>query len=514
MCNRLLSVSLLIVITYFSSWAQTIEPEVEALYDRHWEIQDGIYRIMKDGHVGVVQANGQIILPCEFNQVWNLDDEGFFRVLKSGKAGIYKTTGQIIIPPEYDQVWSFKNGRAKVLKAGKIGYFNMQGEQIIPCEYQQIWNFENGRARVLKQGKIGYIDEKGNEIIPCVYQQIWSFEDNKARVLKDGKVGYIDSTGYEIIPPIYTHIWSFEAGQAKALLNGQMLWINEHGIPLDMPAPENNVDKPTSSSTQTNNEKEVTIEDESGQKTQIRILGGDIMIREEGDDTYVEIGSNNNYRYRRTSRRFKGHYTGLEIGFNNYVTANNSTNLPPDDSYMELDAGKSTCFAVNAIQWSIGLDRRGNIGLVTGLGIEWNNYHISGPYLLKKNEAGVIAYERTNRPLHKNKLVTTHLNVPLLMEFQIPTNHRRNSLYFSGGAIGGMRINSYSRVVFDDNEEPHKQKIKGDYNLPKFRYGAMVRMGYRAINLYGTYYFSSLFEEGKGPELYPVSIGLSIYLDL
>ncbi|MCU4156011.1 WG repeat-containing protein [Carboxylicivirga sp. A043] len=513
--QKLLAISLLLfTFSLFTASSQTIEPEIASLYERHWEIKPGIYRVLKDGKVGIVQASGEIIVPCEYNQVWNLDDNGFFRVLKSGKAGVFHISGQIIIPAEYDQVWPFNNGLAKVLKQGKLGYFNKQGHQVVPCEYQQIWAFDNGRARVLRAGKIGYIDESGNEIIPCEYQQIWSFENGKARILKDGKVGYIDYMGNEIIPPMYTHIWAFDEGKAKVLLEGQMVWIDESGQPLDLPVPQNDYVEPSSTkvTTKGKDEKEVLIEDENGNKTHIRILGGDIVVNERGNDTYIEIGGEKRDRYRYRNHRFKGHYTGVEFAFNNYLNYNNETVSASD--FMALDAGKSNSWAINAIQWSIGLDRRGNIGLVTGLGIEWNNYHFSNPILLTKDADGNITYEDATRPLDKNKLVTTHLNMPLLMEFQVPTNRYGNTFYFSAGAIGGMRINSYNRIVYDDNDNPHKQKKKGSYNVQQFRYGAMVRMGYRAINLFGTYYFSTLFEENKGPELYPVSVGLSIYLDI
>ena len=512
------AVILLTIFTCLTTMAQTIEPEIATLYERHWEIEPGIYRVMKEGRVGIIKANGEIIVPCEYNQVWNLDDDGYFRVLKAGKAGVFHISGQIIIPAEYDQIWPFSEGLAKVLKHGKLGYFNKQGAQVVPCVYQQIWAFDNGKARVLKNGKIGYINSTGHEIIPCEYQQIWSFENGKARILKDGKVGYIDEVGNEVVPPMYTHIWAFEDGKAKALLDGQMVWIDESGTPLDLPVPENDYEQPSSTKVITNNnkEKEVLIEDEDGNKTHIKILGGDIVINEEGSDTYIEIGGRDRDRYRHRTRRFKGHYTGIEFGFNNYGTYDGSTSLPPDDSFMELNTSKSNSWAINALQWSIGLNRRGNLGLVTGLGIEWNNYHFSKDMILGKDDNGYIVETPVpdNRPLDKNKLVTTHLNVPLLMEFQIPTHRRGNPFYISAGGIGGMRINSYNRIIYDDNLDPHKQKKKGSYNLQKFRYGAMVRMGYRAINLFGTYYFSTLFEENKGPELYPVSVGLSIYLDL
>ncbi|GEM_PF-228652 len=517
MLKYLISTIVVLFIVLSAASSQEMDSTVVSLYDRHWQIGEGTYRVMKDGKVGIIKYNGQIIVPCEYNQVWNLDDNGFFRVLKSGKAGVFHISGQIIIPAEYDQVWAFNDGLAKVLKHGKLGYFNRQGEQVVPCEYQQIWAFENDRARVLKGGKVGYINSQGLEVIPCEYQQIWSFENGRARMLKNGKVGYIDEAGNEVIPPVYTHIWSFEDGKAKALLDGQMLWINENGEALDLPAPEGDY-----SETKTapiiykggKREKEVVIEDESGNKTHIKVLGGDIVINEKGNKTYIEVGGREQEDYYSRSHRFKGHFTGIEFGFNNYVTYDKSTSLPDEYSFMELDAGSSTSFAVNPFQWSIGLNRRGTLGLVTGLGIEWNNYHFSNSILLVKDENGNTSFEETDRPLDKNKLVTTHINAPLLMEFQIPTNRHRQPFYISAGAIGGMRINSYTRTIYNDNEDPHKQKKKSSYNIPKYRYGAMARVGYRAINLYGTYYFSTLFEENKGPELYPVSIGLSIYLDL
>ncbi len=139
---------ILLVCPVLSIQAQTTTDSVLLKYDRYWEIKEGLYRVMLDNKMGVVKSNGDIIVPCQFNQVWNIDSEGFFRVLKKGKAGVYHESGKVIIPAEYDQIWSFNNGWAKVMQNGKLGYFNREGLAVVPCVYQQIWAFENGRARV------------------------------------------------------------------------------------------------------------------------------------------------------------------------------------------------------------------------------------------------------------------------------------------------------------------------------------------------------------------------------
>ncbi len=509
------------IILSFLIVAQTLLGQINvdstlSIYDRHWELKEGLYRVMLDGKMGVVDKEGSVLVPVDFNQVWNLDDKGFFRVLKSGKAGIYHQSGNVIVPPEYDQIWSFNNGWAKVMLNGKLGYFNQEGQAVVPCIYQQIWNFEEGRARVLKGGNVGYINESGTEIIPCEYQQIWSFENGRARVLKSGKVGYIDEAGNEVVPPMYTHIWSFEDGKAKALLDGKMVWIDENGQILDLPVEQELGEQYIENENRnTQKEKNIIIEDEWGDKTHIKVLGGKVIVREKGSNTYIEIGSGKSkYKKALPNRKFHGHYTGLELGFNSYLGPDGSTNLPDDAYFMALDQARSNTVAFNFIQLSMGLQRRGNIGLVTGLGVEFGRYSLSGPYLLNKDDLGNLSYSLTDRDVKSNRLYMTHFNVPLLLEFQIPTNRHSHAFYISAGAVGGVRLNSYTRVRYNDNNGPDKERSTSDYNLQDWRYGVMARMGYRAINLYGTYYFSPLFKTDKGPELYPVSVGVSISFNM
>ena len=104
-------------------------------YERSWEIKQGYFKVRKNGHFGIVTQSGAVIVPCEFDQIWNLEENDIVRVLKGSKIGLYNLNGVSVAAPVYDQIWSFKNGRAKVLKNGKIGYIDTKGNEIIPAVY-------------------------------------------------------------------------------------------------------------------------------------------------------------------------------------------------------------------------------------------------------------------------------------------------------------------------------------------------------------------------------------------
>ncbi|MEZ5000274.1 MAG: hypothetical protein R2744_04995 [Bacteroidales bacterium] len=66
-------------------------------------------------------------------------------------------------------------------------------------------------------------------------------------------------------------------------------------------------------------------------------------------------------------------------------------------------------------------------------------------------------------------------------------------------------------VYYEDGRQ--KVREKNDYSLNMLRYGPTVRVGYESFQLYATYYMNGLFKETKGPELYPVQIGVAFTFD-
>jgi hypothetical protein len=219
--------------------------------------------------------------------------------------------------------------------------------------------------------------------------------------------------------------------------------------------------------------------------------------REDNDD------HKDSKEHRRT--HFKGHWAGCEVGFNNYVTNNYNFSLPAGIEYMSLNSGKAMNFNLNFSQLSIGLCR--HIGFVTGLGLSWNNYKFDGNNNIQKDAGGNIIMLDPGETLKKSKLATLYLDLPVLFEIQIPTDHQRINI--AAGPIGAIKISSHSKMEFENGD---KVKSDGDFSLNMLRYGATARIGYENLEIYGTYYITPLFKHGKGPggvDLFPFEIGLA-----
>lgn len=203
--------------------------------------------------------------------------------------------------------------------------------------------------------------------------------------------------------------------------------------------------------------------------------------------------------------RFKGHWAAVEMGVNSFANVDYKGYTP--DYFMDLNQNKSFEVGLNFLRYSIGLQKdKRNIGLVTGLGLTYNDYRFSNPYTIEIVDGKVKSKLIEDTGLSKTKLSTSYLTVPLMLEFQIPVSGNNKKLYFSGGVIGGLKVGSHSKVKIDGS----KSKDRGDFNINAFRYGATARFGYKGINLFGTYYFSTFFKNGRGPEMFPFTIGIGL----
>jgi hypothetical protein len=493
---------------------------VPPVYDKIWDFQNGRARVLKNGFIGYIDETGREIIQPKYSQIWDFEN-GKAKVYKNGYFGIIDEQGNEVIPVKYSKIWDFQNGRAMVYRNGYFGYINENGDEIIPVKYSKIWDFENGRAKVYRNGYFGYIDTNGVEVIPLKYTKIWDFNDGIAKVYRNGKFGYIDESGKEIVPLRYDMIEDFRNGQAVAVLNGKRVIIDKTGniIKGDIDTVESVAAVSTSAKPDTvkilNDDKNIVLSDSIfNDSTVVRIWSDRVeIVNKKHNEKPEYVYSDNRVReLRKSRRRFKGHWAGMNVGYNNLITSDGSFDYPDEYMYMDMNAGKSVGVAANPWQQSIKLQRRGNIGLVTGLGVEWNNYRFDSQYILTRDETtGETTYYTDPDPIKRYKLTTIYLNAPLLLEFQIPTGgQQRWPLYFSAGAIGGVKLGSHTKIVYTDDS---KQKNKDHFNITQWRYGVTARIGYRAINLFADYYFSPLFEKGKGPDLYQVSAGIFIYLD-
>jgi len=204
--------------------------------------------------------------------------------------------------------------------------------------------------------------------------------------------------------------------------------------------------------------------------------------------------------------KFNGHWAGFELGINGLLNKDMALDYPAGYAFMDLNYAKSTVVNINFFEQNVNL-LNNRLGLVTGMGVTWNNYRFAKNVVL--TDAGKFdGYFDTDltKSYEKSKLVVTYLKVPLMLEYQTNSKMKANSFHVSGGVVGGLRIGSHSKVIIDGN----KSKDKSDFYINPFKVDAIAKIGWGVINLYGTYSLTELFRNNKGPEVYPFEIGITL----
>ena len=232
-----------------------------------------------------------------------------------------------------------------------------------------------------------------------------------------------------------------------------------------------------------------------------------VLIEETSNKTNISISKNESHR--KNANRFRAHLGGIGIGYNGFLTDFWSTSLNPGEEYFDIKTAKWVAWNYTSPSINLGITR--HLGFASALGLSLNNYHFSNNNNITKGANGVIAplYPAQGIVYRKSKLHTAYLNIPVVLELQIPANgSSRNTVNISGGVVGGMRLWSKTKVIWNDGGK-RKEKENGDFNLNLLRWGSTARVGYKWFQVYGVTYFTPMFEKGKGPELYPFEVGVA-----
>lgn len=202
------------------------------------------------------------------------------------------------------------------------------------------------------------------------------------------------------------------------------------------------------------------------------------------------------------------HYQGIDLGFNGFANSVHSVDLPKDAEFMDLNYRKSITIAFNFLEFYIPIAHE-KFGISTGLGLEFNNYDLDRDYSVVNVGDSTYGIEDATKSIKKNKFKTTSLNVPLLLETNLGKG-AKNSFHLAIGGMGTYVAGSKTKQIFKQNGEEYKIKHRNDFNTNVFRLNAMVRAGYGSFTLFATYSLTPLFQNNRGPELYPFTFGISI----
>jgi hypothetical protein len=154
---------------------------------------------------------------------------------------------------------------------------------------------------------------------------------------------------------------------------------------------------------------------------------------------------------------------------------------------------------------------KSGVSFSPGLGIGVHNMFNSSFVYTNNDSTYFVPIKEVypNLSYKKSKFVATYLDIPLEIRFKSKSEFR-----IAFGFKFGFLIMGHSKYKGDDYQDGTTnlviyKKKKIPY-LEKNRYGFTARIGYKWLNLWGYYQLSTLFQNNKGPEMYPISVGITI----
>jgi len=190
------------------------------------------------------------------------------------------------------------------------------------------------------------------------------------------------------------------------------------------------------------------------------------------------------------------------------------------DIYVNLPNGIETRTINQGMNFSGLYDYRfgkSNFSFAIGVGLGAHNFYSNAFAVADSNGVSELKRIKTLYPgtdYKKNKISYTYFDIPF--EFRLRTN---NEFRAAVGFKVGWLIDSHTKYKGENYLEETNDELGVDFQTLKFRevkniealrYGVTARVGWKFINLTGFYSLTGLFKKDKGPEVYPISVGISL----
>jgi hypothetical protein len=182
-----------------------------------------------------------------------------------------------------------------------------------------------------------------------------------------------------------------------------------------------------------------------------------------------------------------------DIWFNAPTNVHIRTIHPSGNAYITYNMG-------------VGESKKFTFGIGLGIG-NHNMYSNNG--IIENIKGDTIKYIQVAKDLKmkRSKLSLTYLEVPLELRFK-----SKSGLKISLGFKLGYLIDSKEKYVGNTVNGGPLQVIKRKKisQLNGFSYSPTFRVGYKSFNLFFSYALGPVFRVGHGPQLHPMSLGITL----
>jgi hypothetical protein len=176
--------------------------------------------------------------------------------------------------------------------------------------------------------------------------------------------------------------------------------------------------------------------------------------------------------------------------------------------YMERDFKTRTINqgATGFVMYNFALGESMN-SFSVGLAIRAHNMYSNS--VIRDIKADTIEFEviPDNIDYRKVKINPVYLDLPV--EFKLRTE---KGFKLGLGVKVGYLIDSKEKYKGNRPSDNYNvlTKTKDINQMESWVFGATLRIGYRYVSAFGYYQFTNIFRSGRGPELFPISVGITI----
>lgn len=164
-----------------------------------------------------------------------------------------------------------------------------------------------------------------------------------------------------------------------------------------------------------------------------------------------------------------------------------------------------------------------NFSVALGIGVSSHNLYSDAIPVLERNSMGEPTgntvmttlgnYYQKSIAYSINKINLSYIDIPVELKFK--TRAERNKRFrVSLGFKIGYNFSNHTKYKGEDVIENTSEQViikkSNIRNVSDWNYGIIGRIGYGRFNFMTYYSLSKIFEKDKGPQIYPISVGLSI----
>ena len=147
-------------------------------YRKAWVFSEGLAAVMKEGKIGFINANNEVVIPFQFDytdkcRMWEFGyvfHNGYCSMPNAdGDLGLINMSGNWVVEPAYDEIWApHKSGYRVIVKDNKHGVLNADCAVVYSAEYGYINILTDGFV-LTKGGKQWQVDFEGNTVQPFMF---------------------------------------------------------------------------------------------------------------------------------------------------------------------------------------------------------------------------------------------------------------------------------------------------------------------------------------------------------